>query len=74
MQNNIGFWKKNMVTGYAKKQINMVEKEGLFVDNVHQRHKEEIFEYDGVNDFIAQKIIWQDYLIQYSEEEMGEAE
>jgi len=52
-----------MVCGYGKKKINMIEKEGLFVDNVYQRHKEEIFEYDGVNDFIAQKINWDDYFI-----------
>ena len=62
-QAQIGFFKANQEHGYFKTTSNGVTTEGLFEMNVFKKNKQEIKEYDPHKDFIAQKILWKDYII-----------
>ena len=57
---DIGFYKDDLMHGYAKLFYKDKVKEGLF-ENGHFRKK--VTDYDAKTDFIAQKIKWDNYII-----------
>lgn len=53
-----GYGREVTLQGEAK-----VVQEGLFENRLFKKNKSEIEEYDAENDFIAQKILWRDYVM-----------
>ena len=63
-QSNIGFFKENRSFGYQKRILKGKVTEGLYENDVHLTDDEKAKEYDSTNDFIAQKVIWKQYIIE----------
>jgi len=63
-QDLIGFWKQDSVHGYFKQFLNGTTTEGLFINDIYIKNKEEIpkSHYDTQKDFIAQYVIWDEYM------------